>query len=204
MNYLQTNSGKALHLSIPQPGQINFSDIWLGLARAARFNGQLNDFCSVLNHSWMASIVAQRLGLDQMVQLRALLHDVPEAYIGDMPQPLKRELNSGIGEIEVNILEAVYSKLGIVGPEDRNPIIEEIDVALLFLDAYFGFDEQMEWLSDLPQISNEVMAATTAVYLEKRDQPVGFGIFAEAIFQLARHYTSFDETSLNAALSENA
>lgn len=82
---LQTWSGRTLDLRNPQPEQICAADIAAGLSRVCRWNGQCSRFYSVAQHSiHVAALVSKEN------RLAALLHDAPEAYIGDLSRPLKQ------------------------------------------------------------------------------------------------------------------
>jgi uncharacterized protein len=66
---------------------IDIVDIATALSRVPRFNGHTKEFFSVAQHSCM---VADRLrpGL----KLAGLLHDAAEAYLLDIPSPIKQHL----------------------------------------------------------------------------------------------------------------
>lgn len=84
MTWILTASGAHFDLADPQPDMINVLDIAQGLANECRYAGQCRWFYSVAQHSTLASrIVAPELALE------ALLHDAAEAYIKDIPRPLK-------------------------------------------------------------------------------------------------------------------
>lgn len=69
-----------------QPGDIDIEDIAHSLARLCRYNGHCGGFISVARHSiW----VAEHLPRD--LKMWGLLHDAPEAYLGDMTRPVKRQ-----------------------------------------------------------------------------------------------------------------
>jgi 5'-deoxynucleotidase YfbR-like HD superfamily hydrolase len=95
--WLQTSSGIALDLLNPQPAQICLGDIARQLSRLPRFNGATSGpvAFSVAQHSCLVmELVAHytRASPDPMLLLAALLHDAHEAYVGDMPTPVKDAL----------------------------------------------------------------------------------------------------------------
>lgn len=87
---LQTLSGRLIDLLAPDPAVIDIYDIATALARTPRFGGHTRDFYSVAQHCVHVSDVVE--AADPRVSLAALLHDAAEAYVGDIPSPLKRQL----------------------------------------------------------------------------------------------------------------
>ena len=82
--WITTASGRHFHFLDPQPEEITIQDIAAALSRECRFGGHCREFYSVAQHSVLAArIVAHPYKLD------ALLHDAAEAYLKDIPSPLK-------------------------------------------------------------------------------------------------------------------
>ena len=79
-----TRSGRHLDFQNPDPAEIAIEDIAVALSRECRFSGQTQEFYSVAQHSVRTS----RIVLEAFA-LEALLHDATEAFIKDLPSPLK-------------------------------------------------------------------------------------------------------------------
>jgi len=100
---IQTESGNFLDFLCPTPESINIHDIAHALSNTCRFGGHTVSFYSVAEHSyWCSLMVSPSHALD------ALLHDAQEAYVGDIPSPLKALLPD-YRQIE-NKLETVVRK----------------------------------------------------------------------------------------------
>ena len=89
MNWILTHTGKHFYLLEPDADMIDPRDISHALAHLCRFNGHTREFYSVAQHS---CIVAELVPEEH--KLAALLHDAPEAYLGDMTRPLKQRIST--------------------------------------------------------------------------------------------------------------
>jgi len=72
----------------PRPEEIRLDDIAHALARICRYGGHCDGFLSVARHSIWVSDELHAFGPE--MQFVGLMHDAPEAYIGDLPRPIKR------------------------------------------------------------------------------------------------------------------
>ena len=130
---IRTNSGLYINTFNPTPDMISIEDIAHGLARQPRFAGHLERHYSVAQHS----IHCYELALPEN-KLVALLHDASEAYMLDMPTPIKARLPEYV-EIEHNLMSVIANKFGFVYPYNH-PEIKEIDNYMVHLE----WDKLME------------------------------------------------------------
>ena len=117
--WIQTSSGRKFHIFSPQDEDIDIDDAAHALSLLCRFNGHTPEFYSVAQHSIYVSMMCS----DENA-LSGLLHDLPEAYIGDMATPLKRQM-SAFNQVESKIWDAVSTKFGL--PKKMAPEIKEAD-----------------------------------------------------------------------------
>ena len=89
---LVTYSGEEISLLNIEEVKINIEDIAHALSYICRFAGQCKQFYSVGSHSINCLRVAEHFGYSDELKLYTLLHDATEAYICDMPSPLKKIL----------------------------------------------------------------------------------------------------------------
>lgn len=73
----------------PDPSEIDIRDISHALARLCRYNGHVGGFLSVARHSLWVSEHLEVEGAPVEIQLQGLLHDGAEAYLSDIPRPVK-------------------------------------------------------------------------------------------------------------------
>lgn len=86
-DYIYTYSGQVIDPENPTLEQIKLIDIAYGLSGIMRYNAQTR--LSVLRHSIALSQCCE----NEEEELYALLHDAAEAYMLDVPVPLKRYVN---------------------------------------------------------------------------------------------------------------
>lgn len=112
--YIKTVSGYYINPVNPDPMAICLYDIAMALAKEPRFGGHTVSFRSVAAHSVHCAEVAKELGYSDEEVLACLLHDAAEAYIKDIPSPLKSQI-VGYKEIENNLLAVIFTRYGIPG-----------------------------------------------------------------------------------------
>ncbi len=122
---IQTHSGIAFDLLNPTPDMIDIGDIAHALSNVCRFGGHCREFYSVAQHSvhvaqWAYEATAEDYSyidpsMASEVALWGLLHDAPEAYIGDMVRPLKHGSDCGVEfqQVERRIMDAICEKFDL-------------------------------------------------------------------------------------------
>lgn len=110
-NKIRTFSGKYIDPINPEKDLICIQDIAHSLSMQPRFGGHLPIFYSVAEHSWWC---ASRI-LNEEQELAALLHDASEAYLIDIPKPIKGRLTN-YEEIENNLMTIIAEKFGFQFP----------------------------------------------------------------------------------------
>lgn len=84
-DWIQTYTGKRFYPLDPRPEEIDPIDIARALANQARFSGHTIRHYSVIEHSLRVAYLVPRSEFAY-----ALLHDAAEAYLVDIPRPMKR------------------------------------------------------------------------------------------------------------------
>lgn len=159
-NCIRTNSGIYLNLLEPTSDMITIEDIAHGLSNIPRFGGQLEYFYSVAQHSiFVCSIVSPE------DRLEALLHDASEAYIGDMPSPLKK-LMPEYRAIEENLMRIIAKKFGFAYPMTAG--VKKCDIHALEAEwrMLFLFKNHA---SKSPSLSKQEFLTNFRNITEKRD-----------------------------------
>ena len=151
MTWIQTYRGKVMDVFDPDITQIDIIDIAHSLSNQCRYNGHCDHFYSVARHCCLcASIMAvdprsmyrmrwsrkrkqYEISSDQdkwspdmhrQIVFHALMHDAAEAYVGDMPRPIKRKFPE-FKKIEASLMDMVISRMGMV-PLETFPGVAEL------------------------------------------------------------------------------
>ena len=142
--YLQTVSGRWVNPFDPDPQQLDAGDIARALANQCRFGGHCRVFYSVAQHSVIVSELVEQRGGDAEDVFAALMHDASEAYLGDMPHPLKHRspLGAAFKEAEDHLEQAIGERFAIKADV---PEIKRADRALLATERRAFSDEKWHW-----------------------------------------------------------
>lgn len=146
MSTVVTRSGTLLDLAQPRPESIARTDVARGLSGACRFAGQTDVFFSVAQHSVMvADLVEAFLARDGFpgdrpsgaILIGALHHDSHEAFMGDLPAPLKK-LIPEYERIAKRLDRAIHDAIGIrpsVFEAEGWELIHRADMAARCIEA---------------------------------------------------------------------
>ena len=142
--YLQTVSGRWVNPFDPDPDQLDPGDIARALANQCRFGGHSRVFYSVAQHSVIVSRLVEQRGGDTEDVFAALMHDATEAYLGDMPHPLKHRspLGAAFKAAEDHLEQAIRDRFRI---KPDVPEIKRADRALLATERRAFSAETWHW-----------------------------------------------------------
>jgi 5'-nucleotidase len=142
--YLQTVSGRFVNPFDPDPDQLDIADIARALANVCRFGGHCRSFYSVAQHSVIVSELVEERGGDVEDVFAALMHDATEAYLGDMPHPIKHRspLGEAFKAAEDHLEEVIRARFAI---KPDVPEIKRADRALLATERRAFSAENWHW-----------------------------------------------------------
>jgi hypothetical protein len=114
--WLTTYSGKQFFPQDPRPEDICIEDIAHALSIEPRFGGHLPEPYSVAQHCVLVSdLVEKVLGGNGSEQKWALLHDATEAYLKDLPLPVKKCVGARYADLESHVSLAIEGHFGLKG-----------------------------------------------------------------------------------------
>lgn len=132
--WLQTASGGQFWPLDPRPEEVRLEDVAHALSNLCRFGGHSRVFYSVAEHSLRVARLARDSGASRMIQACALLHDSAEAYLVDVPSPIKGSLG-GYREAEARVERCVEERFGLPDGSLCSAEIKLWDRALLATEA---------------------------------------------------------------------
>jgi 5'-deoxynucleotidase YfbR-like HD superfamily hydrolase len=137
-------SGRWVNPFDPDPDQLDPDDIARALANQCRFGGHSRAFYSVAQHSVLVSRLVEERGGDAEDVFAALMHDASEAYLGDMPHPLKHRSPLGVAfkDAEEHLERAIRDRFAIRADV---PEIKRADRALLATERRAFSAETWDW-----------------------------------------------------------
>lgn len=155
--FIETYTGHQFYPFDPQPDAVRLADIAGGLAHTCRFGGHCKHFYSVAQHSLL---VGRELS-DHPPRIRAygLLHDAAEAYLGDIPRPIKDEFGA-VERAEERILAAVWTAFDLPPPSPAEwSVVTTADDRLLAYEASELLSDG-SWAGDPPDLAYDLRGAT--------------------------------------------
>ena len=131
-----TISGKYFDTINPDPVDIMAWDIAWATHNLNRFCGHTLVPWDVLSHVGLVYMLAMqetRGALSNVDKLGLLLHDAPEAYLGDMSRPLKSAIPK-YKEIEHNVLLAILARFGVRYDQINWELVARYDNQALWIE----------------------------------------------------------------------
>lgn len=124
---IRTSSGTFVNVFDTDPDTIKVEDIAHALSRLPRFGGHLNRHYSVAQHS----VLCARMAKSKKDKKKALLHDASEAYLLDMPTPIKARMGE-YKAYEDKLMTVIFKKYNLEWPLNTN--IKRIDRKMLLIE----------------------------------------------------------------------
>ena len=138
--YIETYTGERVHYDNLSADSINIFDIAHSLSQICRFVGHTRKFYSVAQHSILVCDAQETLA-----EKRAgLLHDASEAYVNDLPSPLKTCTDLGDYKNLENRIHAIIDERYNVN-DGMTPNIKKADLQALFTEKRDVLRPNTDW-----------------------------------------------------------
>jgi hypothetical protein len=156
--WIQTRTGREYRLDGTfSAADVSLEDIAHALSMTCRYNGHCKLFYSVAEHSVHVMRRVRQLvagahaeTADNMIRA-ALMHDAAEAYVGDIPTPIKTFLGPVFKALENDTMEAIEERFNLIPTHQH--LIKQADLECLAAEAMQLFDPPPlpEWAGRLPE-----------------------------------------------------
>lgn len=124
--WMISSRGRKIYPLDIRPEDVDIEEIAHALSNLCRFGGHCLEFYSVAQHSFLVSChCPPHWGLE------GLLHDAPEAYLGDAIRPLKRALPA-YREIEARVWSSIAVRFGLGAKVSAS--VKEVDNRVLMTE----------------------------------------------------------------------
>jgi len=178
-DWIQTYMGKRFYPLSPRAQDIDPVDVAHALSLLCRYGGHVDPFYSVAEHCVLMSEWVQREHGSIQLALWALLHDATEAYVVDVPRPLKRELRD-YATIEDRVMLAIAERFDLP-TADMPPEVKDADNRILLDETAALMPRRERWAVDemqplgvtirawAPGVAEQHYARRLEVLLAQRD-----------------------------------
>lgn len=127
-DWMQTFSGRKYWPADPRADDVDIIDIAEAISKQSRYGGHCLRFYSVAEHCVLMAWHLRDQGYDDATCFQALMHDASEAYLVDVPRPIKGRLG-GYAEIENLNMLAIAERYGFAWPVSN--IVKDADNRIL-------------------------------------------------------------------------
>lgn len=183
--YCETFSGIRINLERPSCWEIEIADISRGLSHCCRWGGQIEHFYSVAEHCCFCLQLARRYNENPHTQLYTLLHDASEAYICDIPAPLKKALPD-YSFFEEQLMNTVCLRFGIDQAQVDFARVKYYDQQMAFIEASHLLRSKGSWW--IGDIHEEIDFSIGRSFDQSRRE------FEDSFLEVSRYVGSAEQT----------
>lgn len=131
-NFIETYSGIQFYPLEPEEKDVNIIDIAHSLSHLCRYSGHCKFFYSVAQHSVNIYHLLKQSTNNPVILMDGLLHDATEAYMVDLPKPLKEHMDE-YSAYEERLQKVIYSYIGL--PKKISSEVKHADNIMLSHEA---------------------------------------------------------------------
>jgi hypothetical protein len=147
--WLITSTGRSFYPLDPKVDEVCIEDIAHSLSNLCRFGGHTREYLSVNQHCLTVSQLIKDEKHTAIYQLAGLLHDASEAYLVDIPSPVKRYLDE-YNRVEGILLKVIEKAFKLPTGMLSCGVVKKADREALAIEAkQFVFDPTHLW-SNVP------------------------------------------------------
>lgn len=116
-DWIETFTGRKFYPLDPRADEVDIRDIAHSLALQCRFAGHVREFYSVAQHSILVGLLVPKPD-----RLWGLFHDASEAYLVDLPRPIKHDALFGerFRQAEYRLMLVISNAFNLPWPEPES------------------------------------------------------------------------------------
>lgn len=123
---INTRTGGTITPLEPDPADVSIDDVAHALSNLTRFTGQGAELYSVARHAVHVSHEVEARGGSPEAVRWGLLHDATEAYLADVPAPVKRSL-PGYTHAEARLADTVREAFDLTPSSEAMALVDVVD-----------------------------------------------------------------------------
>lgn len=174
---IATHSGKLVDPFSMRYEDLSIEDIAHALSNQCRFSGHTSEHYSIARHSLAVAQCVDRLGASKKQIMIGLMHDASEAYLLDVPSPLKsRPEFAFYRDAERKLQSTIFEWLGL------NPSVE--DLAMLARGDFAALKAEAITFMGSPKWANHIVGEKHALFTIGNNNAVK-GLFIDRFNDLA-------------------
>ncbi len=128
MSFMTTSRGNKFFPLEPARTVFDIKDVAHALSNLCRFGGHVKKFYSVAQHSILVADIVKAQGGDADAELWALMHDSTEAYMVDMPTPIKAVIK-GYSDMEHRLMSYLINGFALPNHKDMGQLPDVVKFA---------------------------------------------------------------------------
>ena len=129
MSKIMLCNGTMFDLLNPGDSDYGIEEVAHALSNIARFNGHTEEFYSVAQHCVLMSH-----WIEPLYAREALLHDMQEAFVGDVATPLKLLIGDKYKELELGVQNSMCDKFAVSYWRVTSPPVKRADLKMLMTE----------------------------------------------------------------------
>lgn len=148
-DWIETYTGIKFYPLDPRLEEIVVEDMIHAICNICRFGGHSKIFYSVGQHSLLVYRYLTERGYSATVRLYGLTHDFTEAYLVDVPRPVKRMLHD-YKRIEEQLFELIWQSFDVPKLDgESKEVVKQADELVLYYEACTLGLNKNNWAQDI-------------------------------------------------------
>ena len=143
-DWIRTHTGRRFYPLAPRIEDFCIEDVAHALSNQCRYAGHTPELYSVAQHSVHVQEYLAQIGAGLEIQFAGLMHDAPEAYLQDMPTPIKRAMPA-YREAEDRVDVLLREFFGVATGPDIDETVKIADMGVFAMEVRDLMGNPQDW-----------------------------------------------------------